>query len=518
MNNISAKNCIISIQRGNDKRTIHPNNDFLKKQLNKILFKKDSSNKERNIQLKKLNQKEQNQNNQTRNLTNSNNNSKYISIRSNNSIDKINTKKNNKKVKLLNKKSNKPNNIVLLEQMNLPSNEQKMTIALRSITQPYDNKEIIGYKSCGKNIFDKNKNFNIKKNLLNYNVYLNQTNENVKSVSKSPKRNYSSNVHRKNPTLNSKIEQMYKYQQKQYQKLSEFYSRETELNKKYSLFNFPEIKNNISSKSKMLQRNTQIPYEYFNEYLETYCREEKTLEFKIKPNFMKNQKEINCRMRAIIVNWMIEVHDRFKLLPDTLFLGVIIFDRYMSIINDIDKNKLQLIGVTSLLIACKYEEIFSPEMRDFVCILDREYERDDLMMEENNILKLLKFEVIYPSSLRYYEILRIEFGIEEKYYKYGNYLLELTLLDCKFSKYSQAVIATTVCFMVMKLVQKVNIQKFMNYNIKISEKEIMDCLIDICFLVEYIDGSIYPSINKKYKGICNEIKGIIEKENKLKSN
>ncbi len=46
----------------------------------------------------------------------------------------------------------------------------------------------------------------------------------------------------------------------------------------------------------------------------------------------------------------------------------------------------------------------------------------------------------------------------------------------------------------------------------------MDCLIDICFLVEYIDGSIYPSINKKYKGICNEIKGIIEKENKLKSN
>ena len=517
MNNISAKNCIISIQRGNDKRTIHPNNDFLKKQLNKILFKKDSSNKERNIQLKKLNQKEQNQNNQTRNLTNSNNNSKYISIRSNNSIDKINTKKNNKKVKLLNKKSNKPNNIVLLEQMNLPSNEQKMTIALRSITQPYENKEIIGYKSCGKNIFDKNKNFNIKKNLLNYNVYLNQTNENVKSVSKSPKRNYSSNVHRKNPTLNSKIEQMYKYQQKQYKKLSEFYSRESELNKKYSLFNFPEIKNNISSKSKMLQRNTQIPYEYFNEYLETYCREEKTLEFKIKSNFMKNQKEINCRMRAIIVNWMIEVHDRFKLLPDTLFLGVIIYDRYMSIINDIDKNKLQLIGVTSLLIACKYEEIFSPEMRDFICILDREYEKEDLMEEENNILKILKFEVIYPSSLRYYEILRIEFGIEEKYYKYGNYLLELCLLDCKFSKYSQAVIATTVCFFVLKLEQKMSFNKFMNYNFKISEKEIMECLIDICFLIEYIDGSIYPSINKKYKGICNEIKSIIEKDNKLKN-
>ena len=220
-------------------------------------------------------------------------------------------------------------------------------------------------------------------------------------------------------------------------------------------------------------------------------------------------------MRAIIVNWIIEVHDRFKLLPDTLFLSIIIFDRYMSIINNIDKNRLQLIGVTSLLIACKYEEIFSPEMRDFICILDREYEKEDLMDQENNMLKILKFEVIYPTSLRYYEILRLEFGIEDKYCKYGNYLLELCLLDCKFSKYLQAVIATTVCFIVLKLAQKINFQKFMRYNIKISEKEIMECLIDICFLVEYIDGSIYPSINKKYKGIGNEIKNIIENDNKI---
>jgi cyclin B len=521
MKNLNGKNYVVGIQKGNDKRTINQNNDFLKKQLNKILFNKDSSNNERNIKIKKSNLNDNNFNIKIQNFTKSNNNSKYISIRLNNSIENNNkdNNKNYKRVKFLNKKFNLSNNIALLENLNLPSNDRKIPLALRSITLPYEAKEIIPYKSCDKNNYNKNKNFNLKKNLLNYErLYIHQTNDNMKSLSKSPRRNYSSNVHRKNPNLNSHLEIMNRNQKDQYKKLSEFYSREKELDKKYSLFNFPEIKNNIFQKSNSQKRNTQIPCEYFNEFLETFCREEKTLEFRIKPNFMKNQKDINCRMRAIIVNWIIEVHDRFKLLPDTLFLSVIIFDRYMSIINNIDKNKLQLIGVTSLLIACKYEEIFSPEMRDFVCILDREYEREDLMIEENNILKLLKFEVIYPSSLRYYEILRIEFGIEEKYYKYGNYLLELTLLDCKFSKYSQAVIATTVCFMVMKLVQKVNIQKFMSYNIKISEKEIMDCLIDICFLVEYIDGSIYPSINKKYKGIGNEIKGIIENENKLKSN
>ena len=120
-----------------------------------------------------------------------------------------------------------------------------------------------------------------------------------------------------------------------------------------------QVKTNLNNNQRKI---AQIPIEYFNEFFEAYCREEKTLEFKIKPNFMKNQKDINCRMRAIIVNWIIEVHDRFKLLPDTLFLSIIIFDRYMSVVNNIDKNRLQLMGEASLLIACKYQEIFSPEV------------------------------------------------------------------------------------------------------------------------------------------------------------
>ena len=293
---------------------------------------------------------------------------------------------------------------------------------------------------------------------------------------------------------------MHKNQYIQYNKLNEFYQKENEINKKYSLFNFPELKNYS------LNYNAQIPTEYFNNFLDTYCKEEKTLEFKIIPNFMDNQIDINNRMRAIVVNWMIEVHDRFKLLPDTLFLSVIIFDRYMSIIKNIKKERLQLIGVTSLLIACKYEEIFSPEVRDFVCILDRTYEKEDLMEQENLMLKVLKFEVTFPTSLRYFEILRVEFGIDEKYYNYGYYLLELCLIDCRFSRYMQAVIATTVCFFLLKIYYKMSFKQFMGKYIKIKENEIKDCLIDICFLIDNIDNSIYPAVNKKYKKISSEIK------------
>lgn len=272
--------------------------------------------------------------------------------------------------------------------------------------------------------------------------------------------------------------------------------KQTKPTVKYSLFSFPEISKN--------KHNAQIPYEYFNDFLETFCSEEHCLEFKIKPDFIIVQKEINNRMRAIVVNWIIEVHNRFKLLPDTLFLSVILFDRYMSLMPSIEKKRLQLIGVTCLLLACKYEEIFSPEVRDFVCILDHAYEREDLMDQENEVMKHLKFEVTYPSSLKYYEILRLELGIEDCYYDNGCYLLEVTLLDSRFSKYSQALIAATVCYMLLKLNGEIP-EAFYDF-VHISFEDLKQCLVDMCYLLLNIEESQYNAVVKKYKSISSIIK------------
>ena len=523
MRNPSAKRA----NHGIDKK---PKNNYMKKELIKIMFKK-SGNNEKVFQTNKLKNNLNLQKNQTRNHLNSknkDNENKYISLKSNNlnSIEGINLKDNNSLVlhkisknNFIHKKNN-PNNMLINNQYSTQikdyNNIKIESDNARPITQPGEKVEIIGYKSCGKNNTKSvnNYRFNLNKNILS-NISDNFSNNIInirdpKSVSKSPKRNHSTNTHHRNPEFAKKLELMQRNQYKQYQKLYDFYQAENEINKKYSLFSFPEIKKDPSN------NNAQIPSEYFNNFLDTYCREEKTLEFKIIPDFMENQAEINNRMRAIVVNWMIEVHDRFKLLHDTLFLSVIIFDRYMSIINNIKKERLQLIGVTSLLIACKYEEIFSPEIRDFVCILDRTFEKEDLMEQENLMLKILKFEVTFPTSLRYFEILRVELGIEEKYYNYGNYLLELCLIDCRFSRYMQAVIATTVCFFLLKIYYRISFRQFMGKYIKVKENEIKECLIDICFLIDNIDNSIYPAVNKKYKKIAYEIKKTIfgsEKDN-----
>lgn len=78
---------------------------------------------------------------------------------------------------------------------------------------------------------------------------------------------------------------------------------------------------------------------------------------------MKSQTDINEKMRGILIDWLTEVHLKFKLLPETHYLTVNIIDRFLDKTN-VHRSKLQLVGVTSMLIACKYEEIYPPETRD----------------------------------------------------------------------------------------------------------------------------------------------------------
>ena len=94
----------------------------------------------------------------------------------------------------------------------------------------------------------------------------------------------------------------------------------------------------------------------------------------VRPVYMEDQQYINERMRSILVDWLVEVHLKFKLVPETLYLTVNIIDRYLCK-TEVSRPKLQLVGVTALLIASKYEEIYPPELRDLVYICDRAYSK-----------------------------------------------------------------------------------------------------------------------------------------------
>lgn len=118
--------------------------------------------------------------------------------------------------------------------------------------------------------------------------------------------------------------------------------------------------------------------------------------------YMENQKDINEKMRAILVDWIIEVHMKFKLMPETLYLTINIIDRYLEKVQ-VERHRLQLVGVTSMLIASKYEEIYSPEIKDFIYITDNAYSKEDLLNMEYDILSKLGFSLTFPSQYRLLE-------------------------------------------------------------------------------------------------------------------
>uniref|UniRef100_A0A7S0WJX0 Cyclin-like domain-containing protein n=1 Tax=Chlamydomonas leiostraca TaxID=1034604 RepID=A0A7S0WJX0_9CHLO len=126
--------------------------------------------------------------------------------------------------------------------------------------------------------------------------------------------------------------------------------------------------------------------EYVNDIYSYYRRVEP--KFRVQPGYMSSQTDINEKMRAILIDWLVEVHLKFKLMPETLFLTVNLIDRFLEI-KPVTRRNLQLVGVTAMLIASKYEEIWAPEVRDFVYISDKAYTREQILAMEKTMLNTL---------------------------------------------------------------------------------------------------------------------------------
>lgn len=115
---------------------------------------------------------------------------------------------------------------------------------------------------------------------------------------------------------------------------------------------------------------------------------------------MNMQQDINQKMRTILIDWLIEVHHKFKLQPQTLWLTVNILDRYLEKVQ-IMRSKLQLVGISALLIASKYEEIYPPEVKDCVYITDNAYDRQEILAMETTVLTKLEYMITVPTGYHF---------------------------------------------------------------------------------------------------------------------
>ncbi|KAL0969960.1 hypothetical protein UPYG_G00235290 [Umbra pygmaea] len=117
-------------------------------------------------------------------------------------------------------------------------------------------------------------------------------------------------------------------------------------------------------------------------------------------DYMLTQPSLNSGMRAILVDWLVEVQENFELNHETLYLAVKITDHYLST-TPVNRESLQLIGSTGMLIASKFEERSPPCLDDFLYICDDAYKREELIAMEINIMQALSFDINIPIPYRF---------------------------------------------------------------------------------------------------------------------
>ncbi|XP_010532139.1 PREDICTED: cyclin-A2-4-like isoform X2 [Tarenaya hassleriana] len=170
------------------------------------------------------------------------------------------------------------------------------------------------------------------------------------------------------------------------------------------------------------------------------------------PGFMERiQKDITQTMRGILVDWLVEVSEEYTLVPDTLYLTVYLIDWFLHG-NYIERQRLQLLGITCMLIASKYEEICAPHIEEFCFITDNTYTRDQVLEMESEVLKYFGFQIFTPTSktflrrfLRAAQASHPNSSLELEFL--SNYLTELTLIDYDFLKFLPSVIAASAVFL-----------------------------------------------------------------------
>ncbi|KAL1544001.1 G2/mitotic-specific cyclin S13-7-like isoform X2 [Salvia divinorum] len=113
-------------------------------------------------------------------------------------------------------------------------------------------------------------------------------------------------------------------------------------------------------------------------------------------DYIDSQPEVNCKMRGILIDWLVEVHKKFELVPESLYLTINIVDRFLAV-KAVPRRELQLAGISAMLIACKYEEIWAPEVSDFIAISDNAYVREQVLIMEKVVLGKLGWYLTVPT-------------------------------------------------------------------------------------------------------------------------
>ncbi|KAJ4879562.1 Cyclin-B2-3 [Raphanus sativus] len=177
-------------------------------------------------------------------------------------------------------------------------------------------------------------------------------------------------------------------------------------------------------------------YDFFKKSEELSC---------VPPNYMDNQQDLNERMRGILIDWLIEVHYKFELMEETLYLTVSVIDRFLAV-HQIVRKKLQLVGVTALLLACKYEEVSVPVVDDLILISDKAYTRREVLDMEKLMANTLQFNFSLPTPYVFMRRFLKAAQSDKKLEVLSFFIIELCLVEYEMLEYTPSMLAASAIY------------------------------------------------------------------------
>lgn len=202
--------------------------------------------------------------------------------------------------------------------------------------------------------------------------------------------------------------------------------------------------------------------------------------------FAEVQSEVTSGMRATLVDWLIEVAEEYSLVSETLHLAVNLVDRFLNI-EDTPRKSLQLLGITCVLIASKFEEIYAPSVAELCYITDNTYSVEQVMAMERTVLKSLDYRVCRPTSKTFCDIYCAAMSLECDVKYLSNFLCETTLLSTELCVY-RASIKAKAAIMISSLTLRGSI--WIPDNVRTDLIDLVKCALGIIRFAEENESNV----------------------------
>jgi cyclin B len=237
--------------------------------------------------------------------------------------------------------------------------------------------------------------------------------------------------------------------------------------------------------------------EYMPDVLNLLFQEE--LGYVPRAGFMDSQKDINYKMRAILLDWLVEVHLKYNMRALTLSLTINLIDRYLAVVS-VPRKRLQLVGVAALMIAAKYEEITPPQLHEYVYITDNAYKKKDLIQMECTMLQVMSFRVVVPTTANFLEYFTRANRCDSVHERVVWYLVELALLDIQLACYPPSLLAAAAVLFSNELFgQSPRWPAALVRHTRRSEAELQPCVIELRALLVAAPSSSLQAVQRKYQ-------------------